>query len=871
MKKFNIIMLNIVSLNKNFVSIILMSLTFGTILLLPSYNWAATCIDSKISDYSYLLSFHAHTPENSQPQNHKIYLAGSNDGLSWTLIDNFEPISGSVPELVYYNNAIYIFHTGQKHVAKLNDCLEVIEENSVSLSSSTDSGGYVDPSLIVSEQDLYLFYLPGIIGQDPASCSSFPCVKAIHSAIANNSNLTSFTQSPGDRVNVTLNSGGMSDPEIVKRADGTYLLYLSSGSNVWLFTSSALNGEYVSPDGAKNRVISNNSGGVPGAIALDNNDVWLYVSKNINGKEVIRRAVITNGVEPADDADFITVIDNTISPDFSDTTSVSSPSIIKSPYNDDSSNETELCSAGDATQPSPLANHQVYRAYSNDAYSFTAENRLLLAPASVPDGFIGVDGKFWFYFVNGEPGHHGIFAAKESDTGVFEIVDCVKIDGKFNGNAVDPDVVKLTDGRYRLFFFEGNFVSPPTPGQGSGHPIYSAISDNGLDYTLEQKVIEVEGVTDPSVVQLPDGTWLMALAQGTTNKVLLAKSTNGYEFTLTGVEFSAGGIPELGVMPDGTVRIYMSKSFISKDKGNTWTQESDRFIPGADPSLVKMPDNSYVMLYKKIDNGLNSYVTLTDSSAPFQIPSGGYVEVKGSTGGNIVKIAPNSNVIFKNENAPNIIVFQQEAAKFIVYKSGNTVYLASSDNTTLSIEAKDVAQTIYFTDGSLSVFMNGERILFGVGENEQEITEASSAIDNIDVTKIFIAPIINVQPKNITDYLILTDKSPIFPVPYGAYTKIFGSSGKNTIYVESGGKATCDNFAGSNEISIQSSISDCSVYRFGATLYLTGKNGTYIRVQATLTPQTLRFSDAKFSLAIVDNKVMLGKQEITKTSMPIIK
>ncbi len=259
------------------------------------------------------------------------------------------------------------------------------------------------------------------------------------------------------------------------------------------------------------------------------------------------------------------------------------------------------CEAGDPDSHSELYGHQVFRAFSTDGYEFTAEDVLLVDHASVPEGVVGPDDKLWIYFINGEPGKHGLYVAKEGEDGNFTTTDCVKIDGKFNGDAVDPDIVKLADGRYRLFYFQGNFINPPEPGQGPEHPIYSAISNDGINFTMENNVITVDWVTDPSVVQLPDGTWLMALAYAPDNegKTILATSTDGTEFTLTGGEIDVQGIPELGVMTDGSVRLYLSKSLISTDGGDTWQEEPERFVPAPDPSLVSLDDGTYVMFYKK--------------------------------------------------------------------------------------------------------------------------------------------------------------------------------------------------------------------------------------------------------------------------------
>lgn len=52
------------------------------------------------------------------PTNPVMYLAGSDDGVSWTLIEAFEPRSGSVPDLVIDNDFLYLFHTGSSEAFK---------------------------------------------------------------------------------------------------------------------------------------------------------------------------------------------------------------------------------------------------------------------------------------------------------------------------------------------------------------------------------------------------------------------------------------------------------------------------------------------------------------------------------------------------------------------------------------------------------------------------------------------------------------------------------------------------------------------------------------------------------------------------------
>ncbi|MBI4239057.1 MAG: hypothetical protein HY696_11680 [Deltaproteobacteria bacterium] len=290
-----------------------------------------TCDPSTLTSYTYLMAFHACSSECSDPSNHTIYMAGSNDGTTWSLISNFTGLAGSVPDIIFYNDFLYLFHAGSttKSWAKLNACFTVVEEGTATI-SGTDSGGFVDPSLIQSGTELQLFYLPGVTGADPASCTSYPCTKEIHSATATNSTLTTFTQQSGNRSELSLSSGTFSDPDIVARTDGTYLLYVSSGQSTYVFTGTALSSTFASPDGTTPRAISSLMGGVPSGIEVSN-EVWIYVTTNSGGREIIRRAVSSDGTTTLSSSAFTTVLDNSISSNFSSATSVSSPSIITWP------------------------------------------------------------------------------------------------------------------------------------------------------------------------------------------------------------------------------------------------------------------------------------------------------------------------------------------------------------------------------------------------------------------------------------------------------------------------------------------------------------------------------------------------------------
>lgn len=164
-----------------------------------------SCHNSAITTYTYMMAFHQCETSCNMPQNHTVYLAGSNDGIAWSLIEEFAGFGGSVPALAFYGDFLYVFTPSA--VVKVNACFEEVDSQSVALNSTEDLDGYVDASLIQSGSDLVMFYLPGISGMDPAGCSPYPCTKEIHSAVADDSTLASFTQITGDRISLEIASG----------------------------------------------------------------------------------------------------------------------------------------------------------------------------------------------------------------------------------------------------------------------------------------------------------------------------------------------------------------------------------------------------------------------------------------------------------------------------------------------------------------------------------------------------------------------------------------------------------------------------------------------------------------------------------------
>lgn len=245
------------------------------------------------------------------------------------------------------------------------------------------------------------------------------------------------------------------------------------------------------------------------------------------------------------------------------------------------------------------------------------------------------------YYVSGKPGQHGIWFTEQSWDGSWQRGSRVLLNGVFDGDAVDPEILPQPNGSYRMYYYKGYFVTPPPPNPGL-NKIFLAESTDALSYTVIGEAFAYQNIFDPSVVKLPNGDYLMACTQsvGTAVNTVLAKSTNGgitfsYQSTLNNT-----GVPELFVLNDGSVRLFYNGpggiiSQKSTDNGSSWQVEPGlRFSAGGlgfvgDPSVLKVgPNNNNWWLFVKGFNnngsqGLTSHrimlATSSDETNTFNI------------------------------------------------------------------------------------------------------------------------------------------------------------------------------------------------------------------------------------------------------------
>ena len=247
----------------------------------------------------YIMSYHTCGTGCTGFTDHLVNLAESNDGINWTTVPNFTSYLGSVPDVIIRRNKLYLYNPGK--VKRYNNSTGLWDITTSKVTIIDSIGGnvnFVDPSAIIDNSGkIVLFYLnsSGIpMGQDPAGCSTYPCIKRFDSATeVDGSDGTQFLQNSGHRASFTLTSTSTSDPDIYY--DGSkYILYISKGTNTYAYQCNTLNGTYTAMPNLTNGLLTS-QGGIPcGYYDPTSNKYWTYVHANVSGSTVIRQAIHSN-------------------------------------------------------------------------------------------------------------------------------------------------------------------------------------------------------------------------------------------------------------------------------------------------------------------------------------------------------------------------------------------------------------------------------------------------------------------------------------------------------------------------------------------------------------------------------------------------
>jgi len=268
-----------------------------------------------------------------------------------------------------------------------------------------------------------------------------------------------------------------------------------------------------------------------------------------------------------------------------------------------------------ATKPQPPAPsggqgpyfHQIYSATSKDGLTWTHDNQMLIDHASVPAAIVTPEGKIRIYYVDASQNPETTNCAESSDGGKsFKVLNCA-IANRAGEKALDPSIVLLPDGRYRLYYY----ASAANPGAPGKHTIYSAISNDGVQFTNEQKVFERDGLVDPDVFWTGK-EWLMYVFSSNDNSTIIARSRDGLSFEYVGLlHLKNWGTVAPIKLDDRRFRLYAFNqlgdstvgSFVSTD-ALQWTQEQGTRLTArqgekiTDPFVVRLSDGTWKMFFK---------------------------------------------------------------------------------------------------------------------------------------------------------------------------------------------------------------------------------------------------------------------------------
>ncbi|MBI2867072.1 MAG: hypothetical protein HYX97_01900, partial [Chloroflexi bacterium] len=252
--------------------------------------------------------------------------------------------------------------------------------------------------------------------------------------------------------------------------------------------------------------------------------------------------------------------------------------------------------------------HRVVSASSADGLAWKADGVVLADQASVPDAVVDREGRIRVYYVDWR--NQGITVAIARADGEYDYYQ-VALAGQPFKQMVDPDVVLLPDGRYRMFYVAS------TPGvPGSSNRIESAISDDGVVFTQEPGVrLEGLGLTDPDVILVGD-VWYAYVSLGPRNLVYISRDGSTFTFLdyLPLLGSVSGTIPVEGGYrmyyhasaggPGGSLSVH--SAFLPAG-GAAWQYEGLRLAPTAgsldalgvaDPAPIRLSDGTFKMFYK---------------------------------------------------------------------------------------------------------------------------------------------------------------------------------------------------------------------------------------------------------------------------------
>ena len=185
----------------------------------------------------------------------------------------------------------------------------------------------------------------------------------------------------------------------------------------------------------------------------------------------------------------------------------------------------------------------------------------------------------------------------------------------------DPTLANTDDGRIRIYFSSGLSMFADTSVN-----TYSAVSDDGINFTMDQGVrfgMPDKPVIDPAVVKFR-GMWHLAnpvtMGTGAYHNI----SQDGINFTRVQdipSDQSHTWIGNYMIADTNELRFYGSGSgiwFSSSPNGGSWSSFTPVNVQGGDPAVIRLSAQDYIMIYTG-PSYPNSVNEVTPESAGFEL------------------------------------------------------------------------------------------------------------------------------------------------------------------------------------------------------------------------------------------------------------
>ena len=246
--------------------------------------------------------------------------------------------------------------------------------------------------------------------------------------------------------------------------------------------------------------------------------------------------------------------------------------------------------------------HEIYFAISKNGLLWEKQNKLLFDHASVPGAVIR-DGIIYVYFVDMGGDAPQLSVGISKDLGQTYEKKKVEISGIESAGAVDPHPEVLENGQIRLFYFYSTVQNMDPAKAQDKHKFYSATSKDGIEFKNPQLVYEDYEITDPDVFRTADD-WRMFVSKG--KKMDLLISGDGLSFQKKAdFDWNKGSVSDTFNF-NGTFRTFYCgegiQSAAGGDAGRLTSEEGARVSEEGkivcDPTVIQLPDGSYLMFYK---------------------------------------------------------------------------------------------------------------------------------------------------------------------------------------------------------------------------------------------------------------------------------